>query len=287
MVDGDPIFKSGSVLDYSDYIDQEESETPFTNPNPEGGAGNVMDLTIPLSLKCKYCGATTKSIDNGEIDLHVHLGAGYRKFKVFSCDICGWWEIHLAHNWYRGYEYECGRITHTAILRRFDPCDLSLPVDILSHHLTKHQETIYHIAPRKMEELVQSVLSDFFDCEVSLVGKSGDGGVDLLLLHSDKPTVIQVKRRQNPNSKERVHLIREVLGATLLSGYRRACIVSTAYEYTEPAKKTANSAVESGLLSSFELIDAEAFFRMLNCIVPASTENWHPLLENLKKKWGE
>lgn len=36
-----------------------------------------------------------------------------------------------------------------------------------------------------MEELVASIFRDHYDCEVQVVGKSNDGGVDLILINFD------------------------------------------------------------------------------------------------------
>jgi hypothetical protein len=44
----------------------------------------------------------------------------------------------------------------------------------------------------------QSVFKDYFDCEVIHCGRSHDGGIDLILISADEPTVIQVKPRENP-----------------------------------------------------------------------------------------
>lgn len=48
-----------------------------------------------------------------------------------------------------------------------------------------------------MEELVASVFRDFYECEVEVVGKSNDGGVDVIVIDSDNPIMVQVKRRRN------------------------------------------------------------------------------------------
>lgn len=42
-----------------------------------------------------------------------------------------------------------------------------------------------------MEELVGSVFSSFYNCEAKIVGKSSDGGVDVILVDSDHPTMVQ------------------------------------------------------------------------------------------------
>jgi hypothetical protein len=46
-----------------------------------------------------------------------------------------------------------------------------------------------------MEELVASVLPEHFACTAHVVGKTNDGGVDLILIDADEPIIVQVKRR--------------------------------------------------------------------------------------------
>jgi hypothetical protein len=56
-----------------------------------------------------------------------------------------------------------------------------------------------------------------------------------------------------------VSLIREFLGACVLSGHRNAKIVTTAQGFTKGAHDTSNKAVEGQFMDSFELINRDKF----------------------------
>ena len=49
--------------------------------------------------------------------------------------------------------------------------------------------------------------------EARLVGKTNDGGVDLILLESDAPILVQVKRRKRAEKTEGVVVIRDAQSA--------------------------------------------------------------------------
>ncbi|MDM8161479.1 restriction endonuclease [Labilibaculum sp. K2S] len=85
---------------------------------------------------------------------------------------------------------------NSAILRSFEISSNEVPILSLRTYLTQQNEKIFEIHHRKMEELVASVFREYFACEVKIVGKSCDGGIDLILIMSDNPILVQVKRRK-------------------------------------------------------------------------------------------
>jgi hypothetical protein len=99
-----------------------------------------------------------------------------------------------------------------AILKEFKTNDVNLPIAALLNALAKDKRLLHQIHPTKMEELAQSVLSDFFNCEVMHVGKAGDGGKDLIVIQKDEPILVQVKRRSKENAVESVSTVRDILG---------------------------------------------------------------------------
>lgn len=220
--------------DHQSYPPEEISDDPFFNP-PGGG----------------------------DIEQHKYTLA-------WSCLSCGWWELErsYADDWMYIQE-----IRH-AVLRSFEPSDIALPVESLRKHLINKPELIYKIHWRKMEELVQSVFEEFFHCEVVHCGGSHDGGVDLLLISSDKPSVIQVKRRMNTDSVESVTTVRNLLGATLLQQTQHAILVTTADHFSPEARQEAAKAVTLDLVKSFNLINASRFFDMLQLVHKSKKELW-------------
>jgi len=66
------------------------------------------------------------------------------------------------------------------------------------NELVKKQSILYDVDPYKLEDIAQVVFSAYYNCEIKHVGKTGDGGKDLLIVQSDDPILVQVKRRENP-----------------------------------------------------------------------------------------
>jgi hypothetical protein len=138
---------------------------------------------------------------------------------------------------------------------------------------------MYELNPRKMEELVGSVFRDYYGCEVRHVGRTGDGGIDILLIEAESEVVVQVKRRISKRAAEGVSLVREVVGATLLSGRHQAAIVTTG-SFTRGSKDAAESAVALGVLQRLELIDMARFIEMLNLTSKAVELPWQRALKD-------
>lgn len=128
---------------------------------------------------------------------------------VIQCPQCGWWEhsyIFSSDEIDEGIRATSIEVTQ-AILRTYEEDSKSVPITILNRYIAQNPEKIYGINDKKMEELVASVFKDFIDCDVTVVGKSHDGGKDLILLTGDKQIFIQVKRRTQASKVEPVSSI--------------------------------------------------------------------------------
>ena len=154
---------------------------------------------------------------------------------------------------------------------------LNVPIEVLNDYIHTHPDKIININDKKMEELVGSVFSSFYQCEAKIVGKSSDGGVDIILIDGDKPTMVQVKRRKNLNKTESVSYIRELLGATLLKQSKNCMFVTTADKFSCDAKKTASLAINLGLVERYELINRERFISMLRSEPRAIQQTWEKI----------
>ena len=135
-----------------------------------------------------------------------------------------------------------------------------------------------------MEELAAHVLSEFYNCEVSICGKSHDGGIDLLMIESDSPCIIQVKRRLTPQKVETVSEIRQLLGVTLLEGSKSCMFVTTADHFSPMAKSTASLALTKNLVDKFELIDVHRFLEIFHLVTSSPQPYWASLISS---RWNE
>jgi len=249
------------ILDYSESFEEKHEElhedffTPLLALIQTGFFADVKE-------KCKYCG-TPMEIPMNEIE----NGGGGSSWvnRVYSCSRCGWWyeldqdEIYIGEgDYFATTRYKFGT------LREYDVESISVPIMVLRRALLKNINLLFSIHPTKMEQLVGSVFRDYFSCDVMHLGKSKDGGIDLLLIDGDKQYVVQVKRRSTSRSVEGVDVVRELVGAMVLTQQRSGIFVTTADHFTRPAMNAVKTARKLGVVKKIELIDIHRFIDVLN-----------------------
>jgi restriction system protein len=245
------------ILDYTDYVEA---------PKIDGGAtyGSSYEK-LPNLGYCPYCKITCKEKRYTAGATNPITGVEWMG-ELYRCGRCGWWDFIVSEGCmddpYLATTYK-DESQFRGILKSFDLDSYSTPVDALIKHIKRNPKALYSVNPKKMEEIVQSVLSEFYDCEVKHVGQTGDGGIDLLVANSDKTLAVQVKRRTGPGKTETVQLIREFLGAIQLEGLKEGIIVSTADRFTKGAVAAAERAIKMKLVHNYKLIDFPSFVDMV------------------------
>lgn len=269
------------ILDYSQHVEDRSSSGACLR------CGWTEDKrpTIPeLFSKHGYCPFCKKPGDvvHHKTDEVVQFpGSGYGDMTIAWQCACGWWQTYI-HAW----DDETGRSTagtrtRSAILRRYDPRAIDVPIDVLRREISKSPRAIYEINKRKMEELVGSVFSEHFACEVKFTGQSHDGGIDLYLVLGDTIALVQVKQREfgsRTHKAEPVQSIREFLGAALLNDGRNIIFVTTADHFSPPAMDAARQAVAVDLVSRFDLVNGKEFLHLLKLVQAERPDIWR---ENL------
>jgi len=184
---------------------------------------------------------------------------------------CGWW-------W--AITYESSSTIFVGALQRFAAESADVPVEVLRTEISKHPHLVHDVDPKRMEDLVASILRGVYDCEVEHLGYSRDGGIDLLLFITDDPIAIQVKRRSRPDAVEGVSTIREFLGAVQLAQHDQALFVTTAKKYSRAATEAAKSAVDQNLVRAYHLMDRDKLIALLrDC---GSVPAWQIGLERMR-----
>lgn len=220
-----------------------------------GVAHGDCDLDWPhlRSHECLYCGT---------IMLHDQPDASVFALGItpsMECPSCGWWFVNTANGGPLESESEVTKQLRymglVGVLESFDLASAALPISILANELPKHLDKIGVVNPNRMQDYVSSILKGVYDCEAQQMGYSHDGGIDLILLRSESPVAVQIKRRVHSSKAESVEGIRAFLGAALLSGIRDLLFVTTAERYSRSAEQAASSAVRAGIVRSFNLID--------------------------------
>ena len=176
--------------------------------------------------------------------------------SIWECPVCGWWELERAfRSGGVAHEVAFSAIHHQACIKRFDVRSASTPTEALVEHLRKKPDIVYGINKKKMEEVVQYVFSCFYNCEVHHCGKSHDGGVDLVMIGADKPTLIQVKCREDSTAVEPISQIRDFLGAMWINKSTRGIFVSTADHYSSVSVNTIREMLADHTLTFFDMVN--------------------------------
>ena len=263
------------IVDYSEYITEKASKGIVNSVYVENG--------LPLFKHDSICPFCKQKIENvihhkSKTDYPEWLWGSFDEYEtVLRCDKCGWWQY--------SYQNQSDAVIDgiaasdlliaSATLRTFDTGDKSVPIQVLSQYINEHPDKIYSIHDKAMERLVQSVFRDFYLCDV---GKSHDGGKDLIMIDSGIKTFVQVKRRMSKDKVEPVREIRDLLGAAYSEDVRSCVFVSTADHFSSEAQKLAKDMVEVRKCDRFELIDCKQFIEMLKLTRKDYPETWRKLL---------
>ena len=264
------------ILDYTQFI-KSSGEEGIVNYK---WVNNTLEKLEQRRGFCPFC---KKKIDNKiyhKTNNKIYWCSAVEYETVIQCPQCGWWEhayTFSSDDIDEGLRATSLELTQ-AVLRTYEYNSNNIPIEVLNKYIAKNPEKIYGINDKKMEELVANVFKDFMDCEIKIVGKSHDGGKDLILLNGDKQTFVQVKRRTQSDKVESVSSIRDLIGASILDDADACVFVTTADHFSDPAKEAAKKAVEKKILNSFELIDYHRFVSMLNLQRMNCPTEWEKLL---------
>jgi restriction system protein len=148
--------------------------------------------------------------------------------------------------------------------------DVSIPVEELRRYLLVKYSDRFNIHPKKYEEIVGSVFSDF-GYRVRVTSYSGDEGIDIFIFDGDNDSTvgIQVKRYKGNISAEQ---IRSFIGALVLKGITKGVYVTTS-EYQKGAERAAAIA-QSSLGIGVNLLDSEKFYDAMK--IATRSIYWEP-----------
>ncbi|MFY9852736.1 MAG: restriction endonuclease [Terracidiphilus sp.] len=220
---------------------------------------------------CPYCGALIQRIalscDHGSWFPEGNVDDYYGNFcsdvaQLQACLVCGWWVSTLINGrgpWKQHDDGFLNMYRSCGTLRDLDLNDISTPLEEVRAYLTAKYGDRFHVHPKKYEDIVGSVFSDF-GFRVRVTSYSGDDGIDAMVLDGKDDAVvgIQVKRQREKITAEQ---IRAFVGALVLKGLTAGVYVTTS-SYQIGAKRAANSAERlPGIAIS--LLDSQRFYDAL------------------------
>lgn len=133
------------------------------------------------------------------------------------------------------------------------------------------------------EKYMQDILQEYYGKRVHHVGRSNDGGIDLLMIEDSERTLVQVKNRML-HKPEGSPVVRDLMGAMLQKNTFKGLILSTARHFTAPAWKTANEALAHGKVQRIEFKNCAEILEMINAVSSNREEPWRAILKQL---WGK
>lgn len=269
------------ILDYSTYIHETKEFSRI------GKLGNVeVSVHVEPSNKllfdvsrgfCSLCKKPAKSVysksksfvDGRDFWWHI---------EIWECQNCGWWECE---DHYLDEDdlidsvnsYHTVKLYHS-IVKTFDIDSKHIPTNTLVNELKKDTNLTFKINPHKFEQVAKHVFSAYYNCDVKHVGRSHDGGIDLYIIDSDDPILVQVKRRESSTAVESISTVRDFLGAMFINNSRRGIILSTAKRFSRISQQTADTLIANNRLDLFELHDFNSFCSMLDVIKKDTDCSW-------------
>ena len=222
---------------------------------------------FPPNNRCPYCDHSLHLIKHQDDE---HIGDFLLAGGVEYCINCHYWRFHHLEGRYIG-RWSVYAYSYMSLISKMREFENELPQECsgeLSQWLRQNPLRWNALNPYQFEKLVADIFNaNYQQAEVIHVGKSHDGGVDILFIDThEKQWLIQVKRRRNIQKGEPVETIRNLLGTMLLEGAYHGIVVSTADHFTYQACKAAQRAEEVGM--TVKLIDRGLLDRMLEVILP-------------------
>jgi hypothetical protein len=237
----------------------------YLNQLVSGDLAKSIQTRIETS-SCPNCGSSFRIEEQ-----HPGARRDYTGTRLYYhlCDSCGFWNFEVRDD----AHWPSYTIPH---IKRFDYETSIASLSHLSKEMHQSQQKVYDMDPTKFEVFVGSVVSDFLDCEVHHVGRSGDDGVDLIALVGESPLMIQVKRRQDPTSTEGIDVVKLLFTSAFARGADRGMVITSAKQFTRPARLWSESRkiVESGF--KLKLVDINSLMSMINAVASKDAEPaWH------------
>ena len=227
--------------------------------------GEITDNVLQDLRYCDYC--STKLL---RIEGQVHEVSNYRAYCFWYCRKCRFWQARFRPD---PSCYDMPPPDFHAYISKLREFNGDLPEgcsEELALHIKRSPDLLHSFNSKRFEKFVADVFrANYTNSEVLHVGKSHDGGVDVLLIDADKEKwLIQVKRRESPSPSEGVGTIRDMLGAMHLEEARIGIVVSTTRRFSQPAQKAAVKAGQVRNPVLIRLVDKGVFNEMLDPVLP-------------------
>ena len=211
---------------------------------------------------CQYCGNSTTP---------THLDPDTESLTepitvAWVCRNCGYW--HVNHSSMID-DYEV-----VPYVSDFDPSLHTPALSSLAKDIAANQQSVSEMEPRTFEILVGSILTEFFNCDVKHVGRSHDGGVDLIVVAADEPILVQVKRRSRPHAVEGLEVVKNMFASLFSQRAQHGMVVTSAERFTAGAMAWARHPALSENQFTIDLLDMDSLLSMIRAYNTGETPGW-------------
>lgn len=207
-------------------------------------------------VNCKYCPS------NLEV-LGTKIGPGFEdrtKVSVYFCPCCGGWVVRCLGDLIGVPEGFIYFAKVQGSLKNLDLSDISIPTNELRQYLLAKYDSRFYLNPKKFEDIVANIFSDF-GYYSRVLSFSGDKGIDVVVFDGAANDIvgIQVKRYKYKRKIE-AEQIRAFAGAMVLQNITRGIYITTS-SFRRGARQTANVFQQKGIY--IELLDGKEFYNRL------------------------
>lgn len=273
------------IKNYFEYIKGAEpsvkEEILITEDEWKHFQGLEKEIYPPRKLnsinECPHC--NSKLVKESADQYFKYIGdTDQSESWLLKCINCNFWAIGINESDFQNF-------CHTSVLSSIEKYSVessSVPMNALLHYLKKQPESLRMVNPTIFEKLVGEFLKVEWEVsEVKHVGKSHDGGIDLILITSDKEKwLVQCKRRLRSDNIETIDTVKILIGTMIQHQNLRGILVSTTDHFSNEAIRLQKSDAlkKSGIV--IELYD----FGVLREILPKTRvqEPWLGFFEQFR-----
>lgn len=178
----------------------------------------------------------------------------------WACDGCGFFKFAMSN------QVLAGRDIDLPFIKEFDSRNEVPSLSQLSVVINQNRDRLYTMDPTRFEVFVGSILRDFYQCEVHHVGRSGDDGIDLIVIVGENPLMVQVKRRTKSHSTEGIEVVKLLFASVFGQGGNSAMVVTTASRFSRPSHTWIANPQLRDLKFQMQLVDVNSLMSMINAV---------------------
>lgn len=207
-------------------------------------------------FRCRYC---ETHLVRGENPFDSKYSVYYFEEK---CPNCGWGHKEIVTPDEERYPYGYGSEAWFE-LRRYDIDNSDLLLEEIGSHFKRKFTDIYHLSPRRFEELVEDMFKRL-GYQTELTKQTRDDGIDIYLNRgrNDEQSIVEVKRFK-PERKIGIALVDRLRGVQLRKGIPNAKFV-TSSKFTSIAENAAEPVKIGEVCFTMELIDASRLVTLID-----------------------